>query len=71
MGFNYSKLRGRIVEKFGTNELFAKKLGITPTSVGRKLAGTNGWKQEEISLACELLGIQHQEIPEYFFTEKV
>ena len=68
MPYNYSKLLGRIVEKFGTQANFAEKLGLSERSMSLKLNGRVGWKQTEISKACEILEILPAEIPAYFFT---
>ena len=37
MEFDYSKLRGRIVEKYATQEAFAREVGQTPTTISYKL----------------------------------
>lgn len=68
MPYNYSKLLGRIVEKVGTQANFAEKLGLSERSISLKLNGRVGWKQTEISKACEILEILPAEIPAYFFT---
>lgn len=68
MAFNYDKLRGKIVEHYGTIEQFSRKLGMTATTVGRKLSGKSGWTQDEIIKSCELLTISSNEISTYFFT---
>lgn len=68
MPYNYSKLLGRIVEKVGTQANFAEKMGLSERSVSLKLNGRVGWKQTEISKACEILEILPAEIPAYFFT---
>lgn len=68
MPYNYSKLHGRIVEKVGTQANFAEKLGLSERSMSLKLNGRVGWKQTEISKACEILEILPAEIPAYFFT---
>ena len=68
MPYNYSKLLGRIVEKVGTRANFAEKLGLSERSMSLKLNGRVGWKQTEISKACEILEILPAEIPAYFFT---
>lgn len=64
----YSKLNGRIVEKYGTKQRFARCIGITPTTLGRKLNGEAQWKPKEIDKICVLLNIAKTEITEYFFT---
>lgn len=67
--FDYSKLRGRIIEKFGSVAKFAKAFGSTETTVGRKLSSKSYWGQDEIMTACELLGIMTDDIIQYFFYE--
>lgn len=66
--FDYSKLCGRIVEKFGTQRQFASELNLSEHSVSQKLQNKVNWKQSEIVRACELLDIEDQDIPVYFFT---
>lgn len=68
MPYNYSKLLGRIVEKVGTQANFAEKMGLSERSMSLKLNGRVGWKQTEISKACEILEILPAEIPAYFFS---
>lgn len=64
---DYSKLRGRIREVFGSQEAFAKAIGISACSVSQKLNGRVEWTTQEIRKACEVLGIPAAEIPQYFF----
>ena len=68
MSFNYDKLRGKIIECYGTIEKFSQELGVTPTTVGRKLSGKGGWTQDEIIKSCELLTIPVNDLSAYFFT---
>jgi hypothetical protein len=67
MPYNYSKLLGRIVEKVGTQGVFAEKMDLSERSVSLKLNGKTGWKQSEIARACAVLDIRDEEIPAYFF----
>ena len=69
--FDYSKLRGRIVEKYGTVNRYAKAAKMTATTAGRKLSGKSKWSQDEIVLSCRLLSIIANDIPEYFFKNTV
>lgn len=71
MMFDYSKLRGKIVEKYGKFSMFAKAFGLSEHSLSKKLNGKIFFKQDEIARACALLDIDIQEIPAYFFTLKV
>ena len=36
MSYTYNKLRGRIIEMYGTQGKFAEKLGISKNSVSKK-----------------------------------
>ena len=71
MRFNYAKLKGRIKEKYGKQEDFAKAIGLTPTTFSFKINGKAKWKQDEIVKAAKLLEISQDEIVEYFFNYKV
>jgi len=71
MTYNYSKLDGRITEKCGNRGNFARKINLSERSVSLKMNNVRGWKQSEISSACDVLEIPHEDIPAYFFAEKV
>ena len=71
MPFNYAKLRGRIVEKFGSQHAFAKAMKLSERTMTLKLKGRIPWKQTEICKAIELLELTSEDIPIYFFTENV
>ena len=53
--FDYSKLAGRIREKFGTQKAFAKKLGISEGSLSLKMTNYHYFSQAEIRRAVQLL----------------
>lgn len=69
--FNYSKLSGRIAEKGYTLEQLSSLIGISRTSLYKKLKGESNFTQEEIYKIVDLLCIPVSEIPVYFFTENV
>lgn len=71
MSFNYSKLRGRIKEKYVTQENFAQKMGVSRTTLSQKLNNINEFTQQEINKAVELLDLPVEEIPIYFFVIEV
>lgn len=71
MTFDYSKLRGRIKEIFGTQDNFARQLNIGRVSLSQRLNNYLDFSQEEINRAYILLNLSKEEIPEYFFTTKV
>lgn len=68
MSFNYRKLRGRIREFYGTQDEFAKVLGISSTSLSKKLNNRTGFTQSEIDQSLQALKIAACDITEYFFT---
>lgn len=67
---DYSKLRGRIREVFGTQAAFAEALYLSACAVSQKLNGKSEWTTDEIRKACEVLGIIPEELPQYFFCPK-
>lgn len=68
MPYTYSKLRGRIVEKYGNQENFAKAIDMSKVSVSKKLNGITGFSQVDIESWARVLQIPKEEYPEYFFT---
>lgn len=62
----YPKLRGKIREKYGTQEAFATAMGMANTTASAKLNGKTEWTRAEIVKACELLGIPLAEAFDYF-----
>ena len=56
--FDFSKLKGKITEKCGTNSVFAEKMGWSMKTNGLKLSGGTNWSADEILLACEILDIE-------------
>ena len=71
MIFNYNKLRGRIVEKYGTIQAFADAIGVSGTSISKYLNNKIEWGQRTIDEACKALDIPREEIPIYFFVPYV
>lgn len=63
----FRKLRGRIVEMYGSQRAFAQAVGITVQTVSAKLAGKRAFTIDDISKWCEMLIIDVSEIPDYFF----
>lgn len=71
MNFNYNKLKGRIVEKYGTQGAFAEAMNVSERTLSKKLTGKGFFTQGEMALAVELLDIPEAEINVYFFTQQV
>ena len=71
--FEFSKLIGRIIEKFGTRGAFAEAAGYSETMLSYRLNNKIAWDIDEIHHVCQphLLDISAAEIPVYFFTLKV
>ena len=70
--FDYSKLRGRIREKFGTQAIFAAAmrdtgLNFSDCVLSQKLNNQSEWDQSEMTAARILLDFPAEEIPLYFF----
>ena len=71
MSFNHNKLRGKIIEKYGTQGAFAKALGVSERTLSLKLNGKIFFAQDEMNKILKLLGETVDSIKEYFFIEKV
>ena len=68
---DYSALRGKIYEVFGSVKRFAEAMELSYVTILKKLAGANFWTQGEILKAADLLGIKRKDIIKYFFTPNV
>lgn len=68
MKFKYNKLRGRIVEVFGSQNALAKYLGVSEQLLTAKLAGRVKFSQEDIFKWCSALNIEQNEVGVYFFS---
>lgn len=71
MKYEARKLKGRIVEKYGTQGAFAEVLGVAENTVSRKINGVVSFSREDILQWCDLLEINRDHIGDYFFTEEV
>lgn len=68
MPYKYRKLRGRIVEKYGSIQEFSKNLDISTVSISKKLNGKTGFSQPDMNEWAGLLDIKLEEYGEYFFS---
>lgn len=71
MAFNYNKLRGRIVEIYGSQTEFAKAMQWSERTLSLKMNGKIPWKQTDIVTAVRLLELSETDIQEYFFAVEV
>lgn len=67
---SYAKLRGRIVEKFGSQSAFAEAMGWRKALLSAKLNNKSEWGFHEVIKACKLLEISLSEAHLYFFCAK-
>ena len=68
--FDYSKLRGRIKEIFGTQDAFADAVGIGRVSMSKRLNNTLEFTQDEMKKSAAVLKFSPEEIPVYFLPGK-
>ena len=68
--FDYSELRGIIRAKFGTQENYAKAIGISTTSLHERLSNKVPFRQTEIVRTKQLLNLSVERLAEIFFTVK-
>lgn len=71
VAYDYSKLRGKIVECYGSQASFAKKVELSERTLSLKLNGKIGFTQTDIESFVDALGIKRSEIQSYFFTINV
>lgn len=69
--FDYSKLCGRIVEKFGTRKAFCAKAQVTESWLAARLGGKIQFRAIEMHNIARLLDIPVDQIPGYFFALKL
>lgn len=73
MAFDFSKLRGRIVEKFGTCAAFADAVGIPKSALSARLSNKIAIDSDEMMVWSQphLLDIPLEEVHVYFLTPTV
>ena len=69
--FDFSKLRGRIKEIYGTQTAFAVAMLMNEATLSNKLNNNVEFSPKEIIRACLLLSIELKAVNIYFFTLKV
>lgn len=71
MEFDYSKLRGRIVEICGNMKNYADLMGLSQKTISLKICGKNYWTHKEMVRSAEILNFDFSDMSLYFFTPKV
>lgn len=69
--FDYSKLKGRIKEKFDNQKAIADHLSYGYTSLSMKLNNQVSFSQEDIIELSKVLEIPDEKVSAYFFNVKV
>lgn len=68
--FDYSKLKGKIREKLGSESKYAELLGLSQASISAKLNSKVPFSMIEIDMTLEILSIPKNELYDYFFVKK-
>lgn len=71
MAFDYSKLRGRIVEKYGSQTAFVKYFGTSENTFSLKMNNKVRFTSDDIVKISQMLEIPEDKIGLYFFNQKV
>lgn len=69
--YDFSKLRGKIKEKYDTIKAFSLDMQLDSTTLSKKLNSITDFTSSEILKACKLLQISTEEVEKYFFVLKV
>ena len=70
MEFDYSYLRGFIVEQFGTNKEFARFLGISENTLSLRLHNKIDFTTAEIKKLINEFDLSGDDVKNFFFKEK-
>ena len=69
--FDYSKLRGKIKECFGSEKVFAEKMDMSQQALSARLNNKTEFADNEIYRGKQILSLTTAEVGTYFFTPKV
>ena len=67
MLFDYRKLRGRIVERYGSQSKFVKEFGVSNNTFSQKMNNKVRFTSDDIIKMTKLLEIPIHDIGPYFF----
>lgn len=62
----YAFLRGKIVEKCGSQDVYAQKLGISRQSLNSKLTKKSDFTQKQIIESIKILDLSNDEVYKCF-----
>ena len=66
-----AKLRGRIVEIYGSQARFSQAIGVSEVTVINKLKGTRSFSMDDIVNWSDALKITKENVGDYFFADKL
>ena len=66
--YEYRKLKGRIVEKYGTQTAFAEAVGLSVNSMSKKMNCHVPITSTEIAEWSKLLDIKPEQYHEFYFS---
>ena len=69
VNLDHSKLKGRIVERYGTQHRFAEAFGISIVQMSAKMRNRSSFSVRDILKICKMLEIPTSQIGDFFFTE--
>lgn len=70
MVWDYSKLKGKIKEVYGTQDNFAKAIGISRVSLSLRLNNNLEFSQNEMARALLALNADQSQLIDFFYTPK-
>lgn len=71
MSYDYSLLKGKIIEVCGSFRNFAKQMGLSERTISLKLNNKVAFTQDDIEKARQVLNLKDKDIHLYFFTKTV
>lgn len=71
VAFDYSKLKGRIIEKYGSQSAFVSEYGVSENTFSKKMNNKVRFTSDDIIKISKMLEIKKEDVGAYFFTLKV
>lgn len=71
MAFDYSKLKGKMIEMYGSQAAFAGAFGVSENTFSKKMNNKVRFTSDDIIKISSMLKIPKDEVGAYFFTTKV
>lgn len=68
MRFNYNLLNNRIAQVCGSQQEFARRLGISFEELQERMSGTEGFLASEIKRGIEILSIPINQAVSFYFS---